>query len=121
MKHQKASAAQYTGGRLAAFGNWIDERFPMSQMLREHLSEYYAPKNFNFWYYFGSLALLVLVMQIVTGIFLTMNYKPSAAEAFASVEYIMRDVRVGLADPLHAFDRRFDVFHRRLSAHVPRA
>jgi len=95
MKHKKASAAQYTGGRLAAFGNWIDERFPMSQLWREHLSEYYAPKNFNFWYYFGSLALLVLVLQIVTGIFLTMNYKPSSAEAFASVEYIMRDVEWG--------------------------
>jgi ubiquinol-cytochrome c reductase cytochrome b subunit len=64
-------------------------------MWREHLSEYYAPKNFNFWYFFGSLALLVLVIQIVTGIFLTMNYKPDAALAFASVEYIMRDVQWG--------------------------
>ncbi len=74
---------------------WIDERFPLTKTIREHLTEYYAPKNFNFWYYFGSLALLVLVIQILTGIWLTMNYKPSAAEAFASVEYIMRDVSWG--------------------------
>ncbi len=71
---------------------WIDQRFPLTSNIKAHLTEYYAPKNFNFWYFFGSLALLVLVMQIVTGIFLTMHYKPSAAEAFASVEYIMRDV-----------------------------
>ncbi|HRH79656.1 MAG TPA: cytochrome bc complex cytochrome b subunit [Thiobacillaceae bacterium] len=75
--------------------SWIDARFPMSAMYKEHLSEYFAPKNFNFWYYFGSLALLVLVIQIVTGIFLTMNYKPDANMAFASVEYIMRDVPFG--------------------------
>ena len=62
---------------------------------KEHMSEYYAPKNFNFWYFFGSLALLVLVIQIVTGIFLVMHYKPDAALAFASVEYIMRDVPWG--------------------------
>ncbi|TVR61432.1 MAG: cytochrome b [Candidatus Competibacteraceae bacterium] len=74
---------------------WIDERFPLTKTIREHLTEYYAPKNFNFWYYFGSLALLVLILQIVTGIWLTMNYKPSAEEAFASVEYIMRDVNWG--------------------------
>ncbi|CDI01298.1 MAG: cytochrome bc complex cytochrome b subunit [Candidatus Competibacter denitrificans] len=74
---------------------WIDERFPLTKSIREHLTEYYAPKNFNFWYFFGSLALLVLVNQILTGIWLTMNYKPSAAEAFASVEYIMRDVEWG--------------------------
>ncbi|MDQ5888410.1 MAG: ubiquinol-cytochrome c reductase cytochrome b subunit [Pseudomonadota bacterium] len=75
--------------------NWIDERFPATKMWKEHVSEYYAPKNFNFWYFFGSLALLVLVLQIVTGIFLTMNYKPDANLAFASVEYIMRDVAGG--------------------------
>jgi ubiquinol-cytochrome c reductase cytochrome b subunit len=74
---------------------WIDARFPLTKMMREHVTEYYAPKNFNFWYYFGSLALAVLVLQIVTGIFLTMNYKPSAEGAFASVEYIMRDVDWG--------------------------
>ncbi|HQS32673.1 MAG: cytochrome b [Polaromonas sp. 39-63-203] len=75
--------------------NWIDNRFPASKLYNEHLGQYYAPKNFNFFYIFGSLALLVLVMQIVTGIFLTMNYKPDAALAFASVEYIMRDVPWG--------------------------
>ncbi|WP_147695513.1 cytochrome b [Vogesella mureinivorans] len=82
--------------------NWVDERFPLSSMMKEHVTEYYAPKNFNFWYFFGSLALLVLVIQIVTGIFLTMNYKPDATlngagipVAFASVEYIMRDVAGG--------------------------
>ena len=74
---------------------WIDERFPLTKLWNEHLAKYYAPKNFNFWYFFGSLALLVLVIQIVTGIWLTMNYKPSAADAFASVEYIMRDVEWG--------------------------
>ena len=74
---------------------WIDDRFPLTSNWKAHLSEYYAPKNFNFWYFFGSLALLVLVLQIVTGIFLTMNYKPDAALAFASVEYIMRDVEWG--------------------------
>jgi ubiquinol-cytochrome c reductase cytochrome b subunit len=74
---------------------WIDARFPMTKWWNEHLAQYYAPKNFNFWYFFGSLALLVLVNQILTGIFLTMNYKPSEADAFASVEYIMRDVSWG--------------------------
>jgi ubiquinol-cytochrome c reductase cytochrome b subunit len=74
---------------------WIDARFPLSKMWYEHLAEYYAPKNFNFWYYFGSLALMVLVMQIFTGIWLTMNYKPDAGLAFYSVEYIMRDVNWG--------------------------
>ena len=74
---------------------WVDDRFPLTATYKAHLSEYYAPKNFNFWYFFGSLALLVLVLQIVTGIFLTMNYKPDAELAFASVEYIMRDVDWG--------------------------
>ena len=75
--------------------NWVDNRFPATKLWNEHAAEYYAPKNFNFWYFFGSLALLVLVIQIVTGIFLVMNYKPDAATAFASVEYIMRDVPWG--------------------------
>jgi len=75
--------------------NWIDARFPLTALWKDHLSEYYAPKNFNFWYYFGSLALMVLVIQIVSGIFLTMHYKPDAAQAFGSVEYIMRDVPGG--------------------------
>ncbi len=74
---------------------WVDARFPATKLWEEHLSKYYAPKNFNFWYFFGSLALLVLVLQIVTGIFLTMHYKPDTALAFASVEYIMRDVEWG--------------------------
>jgi ubiquinol-cytochrome c reductase cytochrome b subunit len=75
--------------------NWIDKRLPVTAFWNATMTGYYAPKNFNFWYYMGSLALLVLVMQILTGIFLTMHYKPSAAEAFASVEYIMRDVDWG--------------------------
>ncbi len=82
--------------------DWIDARFPLTSTYKAHLSEYYAPKNFNFWYFFGSLALLVLVIQIVTGIFLVMHYKPDASlnasgvpVAFASVEYIMRDVPGG--------------------------
>jgi len=88
-------AAPARTGRLASLGAWIDERFPMTSLWKEHVSEYYAPKNFNFWYYFGSLAMFVLVLQIVTGIFLTMHYKPDAAQAFVSVEYIMRDVPGG--------------------------
>jgi ubiquinol-cytochrome c reductase cytochrome b subunit len=75
--------------------NWVDARFPLTASYKAHLSEYFAPKNFNFWYYFGSLAMLVLVIQIVSGIFLTMHYKPDAQMAFASVEYIMRDVDFG--------------------------
>ena len=71
---------------------WIDARFPLTEQYKAHLSEYYAPKNFNFWYFFGVLSMMVLVIQIVSGIFLTMNYKPDASLAFASVEYIMRDV-----------------------------
>jgi len=75
--------------------DWIDARFPATKMWEDHLSKYYAPKNFNFLYFFGSLALLVLVNQIVTGVWLTMSFTPSAEEAFASVEYIMRDVEYG--------------------------
>ena len=75
--------------------NWIDARLPVTAFWNATMTGYIAPKNFNFWYYMGSLALLVLVLQIVTGIFLTMHYKPSSAEAFASVEYIMRDVNWG--------------------------
>ena len=84
-----------TAGPFNGLLTWVDARFPLMENWRSHLSEYYAPKNFNFWYYMGSLALLVLVMQIVTGIFLTMHYKPDAAQAFASVEYIMREVSFG--------------------------
>ncbi|TDU26452.1 ubiquinol-cytochrome c reductase cytochrome b subunit [Panacagrimonas perspica] len=74
---------------------WIDDRFPATKLWKDHLTEYYAPKNFNFWYYFGSLALLVLVNQLITGIWLAMHYKPDAKLAFDSVEYIMRDVPWG--------------------------
>jgi len=74
---------------------WIDARFPMTKVWEEHAAKYYAPKNFNFWYYFGILASVVLVNQILTGIFLTMHYKPDTTLAFASVEYIMRDVPWG--------------------------
>ena len=74
---------------------WVDTRFPLMSNWRAHMSEYYAPKNFNFWYFFGSLAMLVLVIQIVTGIFLVMHYKPDAQKAFESVEYIMREVPWG--------------------------
>jgi ubiquinol-cytochrome c reductase cytochrome b subunit len=89
------AAAPDSAGTGNGLMGWIDQRFPLSKMWKEHASEYYAPKNFNFWYYFGALSLFVLANQLVTGIFLTMSYKPSAAEAFASVEYIMRDVEWG--------------------------
>jgi ubiquinol-cytochrome c reductase cytochrome b subunit len=81
--------------RLTDCGEWILDRFPLTKLWEEHMAHYYAPKNFNFWYFFGSLALLVLVNQILTGILLTMNYKPDAQLAFDSVEYIMRDVNWG--------------------------
>jgi ubiquinol-cytochrome c reductase cytochrome b subunit len=88
--------------KLKSVLDWVDDRFPLTSSWKAHVSEYYAPKNFNFWYYFGSLAMLVLVLQIVTGIFLTMHFKPDASVnasgvpvAFASVEYIMRDVPWG--------------------------
>jgi ubiquinol-cytochrome c reductase cytochrome b subunit len=83
------------GAMLSGLMEWTDRRFPATKLWKEHLAEYYAPKNFNFWYYFGSLALFVLVLQIVTGIWLTMHYKPDAEHAFASVEYIMREVPYG--------------------------
>jgi ubiquinol-cytochrome c reductase cytochrome b subunit len=99
-----ANADKYKSDGTAVGGllEWVDARFPLMSLWNDHLAKYYAPKNFNFWYFFGSLALLVLVLQIVTGIFLTMHYKPDAAlnasgvpVAFASVEYIMRDVPWG--------------------------
>ncbi|CAE6897304.1 MULTISPECIES: cytochrome bc complex cytochrome b subunit [Pseudomonas] len=80
---------------MSKFMEWVDARFPATKMWEDHLSKYYAPKNFNFFYFFGSLALLVLVNQILTGVWLTMSFTPSAEEAFASVEYIMRDVEYG--------------------------
>ncbi len=81
--------------QLTGFRDWVDERFPLIQLWNDHMGQYYAPKNFNFWYYFGVLSIVVLAIQILTGIWLTMNYKPDAELAFASVEYIMRDVEWG--------------------------
>ncbi|HRD69134.1 MAG TPA: cytochrome b N-terminal domain-containing protein [Legionella sp.] len=77
------------------FVSWLDARFPLISTWKDHFSEYYAPKNFNFFYFFGSLALVVLMNQLVTGLWLTMFYTPSADQAFSSVEYIMRDVNYG--------------------------
>lgn len=77
------------------FLKWLDARFPLLTTWKSHVSEYYAPKNFNFYYFFGSLAMVVLVNQILTGLWLTMFYTPSATEAFSSIEYIMRDVNYG--------------------------
>ncbi|MFP4639176.1 MAG: cytochrome b [Guyparkeria sp.] len=80
---------------ISNLGKWVDDRLPVSRFWNAHLAKYYVPHNFNFWYYFGSLLLVVFVLQIVTGIWLTMSYKPSAENAFTSVEYIMRDVEWG--------------------------
>jgi ubiquinol-cytochrome c reductase cytochrome b subunit len=93
MAEFKEAPANATAGQKLL--NWVDNRFPASKLWNEHVGQYYAPKNFNFWYIFGSLSLLVLVIQILTGIFLVMHYKPDAGLAFASVEYIMRDVPWG--------------------------
>ncbi|MGH8539975.1 MAG: cytochrome b [Stenotrophobium sp.] len=81
--------------KTTGFLGWIDDRFPLTKLWKDHIAEYYAPKNFNFWYFFGSLAMLVLVNQLITGIFLTMHYKPDASQAWDSIEYIMRDVPWG--------------------------
>lgn len=83
------------GGPLKSFIAWIDDRLPVTETYEKHMSKYYAPKNFNFWYYFGILATFVLAMQLLTGVWLTMNYNPSGEGAFASIEYIMRDVEYG--------------------------
>ena len=91
----KTAIAPPIPGVLGKLIVWTDARFPLVKLYKEQLTDYYAPKNFNFWYYFGALSMLVLVMQIVTGILLTMNYKPDAKLAFGSVEYIMRDVPWG--------------------------
>jgi len=91
MSEQSGAVTKTANGLL----QWVDKRLPVLDFWNAHLAKYYAPKNFNFWYYMGGFALLVLVIQILSGIFLTMHYKPSAAEAFASVEYIMRDVEWG--------------------------
>jgi ubiquinol-cytochrome c reductase cytochrome b subunit len=100
-------------------GNWFNNRFPtFGEQLRYHVTEYYAPKNFNFWYFFGSLALLVLVIQIVTGIFLVMHYKPdaNAGVRLGRVHHARR--AVGLAGALHALDRRLGVLRRGVPPHV---
>ena len=83
------------GKRQGGIMKWVDDRFPFTKSMKQHVTEYYASKNFNWWYVFGVLAMVVLVIQLVSGIFLAMNYKPAAADAFASVEYIMRDVEWG--------------------------
>ncbi len=87
--------ANSNNGMLGSLMAWVDARLPVTDFYKHHLSEYYAPKNFNFWYFFGSLAMLVLVNQLLSGIWLTMHYKPDASQAFQSVEYIMRDVPWG--------------------------
>ena len=89
------SKSQTGPTKLEAAMGWLDKRFPATETFEYHMSKYYAPKNFNFWYYFGFLAMFVLVNQLVTGVWLTMNYVPSGEGAFASVEYIMRDVEYG--------------------------
>jgi ubiquinol-cytochrome c reductase cytochrome b subunit len=91
MAKSEAEVAKPQGGLL----KWIDDRFPLTETMEYHVTKYYAAKSFNWWYIFGVLAFVVLAIQLITGIFLTMNYKPAAAEAFASVEYIMRDVEWG--------------------------
>ena len=98
-KTEPASSKQTSGQtkeeQKSKWMQWTDERFPLSEFLDKQLLSYFAPKNFNFWYFMGSLALLVLVIQLASGIFLTMNYKPDATKAFSSVESIMRDVDFG--------------------------
>lgn len=91
MSRIEAEVGKPKGGLM----KWIDDRFPFTKTMEHHVTKYYASKNFNWWFVFGVLAMVVLVIQLLTGIFLTMNYKPAAAEAFASVEYIMRDVEWG--------------------------
>ena len=90
-----AKPASNISRQLSNVGAWIDERIPVSSFWKAHISEYYAPKNFNFWYLFGVLSMVVLVNQLLTGIWLTMSYEPTGDGAFASVEYIMRDVDYG--------------------------
>jgi len=91
MSRIEAEVGKPQGGLM----KWIDDRFPFTKTMEHHVTKYYASKNFNWWFVFGVLAFVVLIIQLLTGIFLTMNYKPAAAEAFASVEYIMRDVEWG--------------------------
>ncbi len=102
------------------FWAWLNKRLPVDEFIANQLTGYYAPKNFNIWYFFGSLAMLVLVIQLVTGIFLAMFYKPSAARCVRLRAIHHARGRLGLADPLHPLHRRIGVLHRRLPAHVPR-
>ena len=102
ISNKQSSVTNQAGGAKVSILGWIDERFPLTSSIKSHLTEYYAPKNLNFWYFFGSLALLVLVIQILSGIFLVMHYKPDASlnlsgipVAFASVQYIMTEVPWG--------------------------
>jgi ubiquinol-cytochrome c reductase cytochrome b subunit len=81
--------------KMSDFMGWVDHRIPLTATFEKHMSKYYAPKNFNFWYFFGVFAFLMLANQILTGVWLTMSFTPTAEEAFASVEYIMRDVEMG--------------------------
>ena len=107
--------------KASGFRAWLNKRLPVDQFMADQLTGYYAPKNFNIWYFFGSLALLVFVMQIVTGIFITMHFKPGEATAFDSVEYLVREVPYGWLIQLHARGRRVVLLHRRLPAHGARA
>ncbi len=92
---QQSPTPSRVPGKWTTFMTWVDRRFPATETFEYHMSKYYAPKNFNFWYYFGVIAVVVLVLQLITGIWLTMSYVPSADGAFASVQYIMRDVQYG--------------------------
>jgi ubiquinol-cytochrome c reductase cytochrome b subunit len=98
--------------------SWVDKRFPLTELWNDHIAKYYAPKNLNFWYYFGALSMVVLVLQLITGIWLTMNYNPSAEGAFDSVEYIMRDVPFGwLLRYMHSTGASFFLYSC-ISSHV---
>ena len=92
---------------LSGLWNWVDQRLPVQRAWDTHMGKYYAPKNFNFWYFFGVLSLLVLVIQLVSGIWLLMSYNGTAEGAFASVEYIMRDVDYGWPDSCQAHKAEF--------------
>jgi len=105
---------------LVGLRDWVDARLPIMRAWNTHMGEYYAPKNFNFWYFFGVLSLVVLINQLLTGIWLTMSYTPSSENAFAAVEYIMRDVEYGwLIRYMHSTGASA-FFCGCLSAHVPR-
>ena len=103
------------------FAAWLDSRMPtLKREWNRHMAEYYAPKNFNFWYYFGVLSMVVLVIQLITGIWLLMSYQGSSEQAFASVEYIMRDVELGWVIRYCTQYRCLCVLYGDLSPYVPR-